>query len=431
MTDEHEYPSTGGVTFFSTSFLKSWPDCKMRAVLNQDRRKEEGDTDDEGANPLLFGTVIHNVAERYHEALLREDGPPPDPEELFDEEWKRSPLADYDYFDFGRSEIDAFLERTLFHRTGETIATELHFVYDARFHRVYVVDDVFSEDGDVEKAVQEVRDAGGVPIVSRIDRVDLVSEESVVEVFDYKTNFRPFTRDEVDDSVQLAVYALAAHAMWPEYTQDGVRCCFDLLRHGRFWTSFGPEELIMWRAYLCATWDQVQNTDRALPHVNRYCPTCDWRYRCPEYASVIEDPEHVVPVEEERGEDEPLPMWMRRKYTEYERLKSAAKVLDRRARAIQETLQTAIIEDGDGRPIAIGEDEELYLQANPRYEYPVHDVWRVLEDHEALSLLKQAIRISRPTLEKVLKGRSEIMGAVQPLLETSFVSPTLRTRKKK
>jgi RecB family exonuclease len=64
---------------------------------------------------------------------------------------------------------------------------------------------------------------GSSSAIGCIDRVNRVNDETI-EVVDYKTNRAIFTREEVDDSLQLSLYEVRApHG--PRRCGSRSRCC--------------------------------------------------------------------------------------------------------------------------------------------------------------------------------------------------------------
>jgi hypothetical protein len=92
----------------------------------------------EGSDPTRFGSIVHDVCEAFHEVQMSGRGELPAPIDLFEEIWAEHKLADFEYFLLGRTEIEAFLDRTLYERNGDTIATELPFLYDVKTGRIWV-----------------------------------------------------------------------------------------------------------------------------------------------------------------------------------------------------------------------------------------------------------------------------------------------------
>lgn len=133
-------------------------------------------------------------------------------------------------------------------------------------------------------------DVGGLSLRGVIDLVEQEADGSIT-VVDYKTNRGLYSRQEVEESLQLGIYALAASVLYPGRE---VRLAYDMLRHGvRMHTSRTPEQLDNVRRYVETIAARIEGwktggPDSYSPTVNRFCSWCDFRDRCPAYASALE-----------------------------------------------------------------------------------------------------------------------------------------------
>jgi len=133
---------------------------------------------------------------------------------------------------------------------------------------------------------QEFRLAiGRFTLLGFIDRVDLLDERTA-HVVDYKTNRLLFTDEQLAESLQMSVYALAVRQLWPWV--ERVEMSFVMLRHGRRQsTTRTADELADAAAYVEAVAEQMERAKVFPPHLNPNCPYCDFRDRCPAYARVL------------------------------------------------------------------------------------------------------------------------------------------------
>ena len=153
--------------------------------------------------------------------------------------------------------------------------------------RRFVADEGVLDHRDVLAIEKEFRlQVGGFEVLGFIDRVNR-TEDDGVEVVDYKSNRQIFSRDEVDTSLQLSLYAAAAKQLWP--WAKHVRLTFHMLRHGlRLQTERTEEQL---QAALEYTTSLGQATERARefpPRLNTNCVWCDHKLQCPAYAAALQ-----------------------------------------------------------------------------------------------------------------------------------------------
>jgi len=149
---------------------------------------------------------------------------------------------------------------------------------------------------------------GEFQVLGYIDRVDWVDDETAL-VSDYKSNRLLFTREEVDTSLQLSLYAIAAQRIWPWAKK--VKLSFWMLRHAvKQETLRTPEQLADALAYVEVLGRQMETATDFPPRLGPNCAYCDHRHQCPAYAAALEgkreficaNPEDLEAVARERQE---------------------------------------------------------------------------------------------------------------------------------
>ncbi len=263
MTDATPGRATFKNEYLSYSRLDRYAACPMAFKLHYiDKRRAEPGV------PLKFGKLIHAVLE----VLVREHmegervGPLSEDRaiELYREGWAKAGLAGLDVFQEGLSILGDFVrdQGVLDHK--DVLAIEKEF-------RIAV---------------------GPFTVLGFIDRVDWVDDETV-EVIDYKTNRLLFTRDEVDASLQLSLYDLAARQLWP--WAKNVKLTFNMLRHGiRQTTERTPEQLEAACTYVETLGRQTEAAAEFPARLNPNCVWCDHKQDCPAYAGALEGRRDVV-----------------------------------------------------------------------------------------------------------------------------------------
>ncbi len=211
--------------------------------------------------PLRFGKAIHAVLERLLREVIEEERTGPLSEaravELLQEAWIAEELSGVDVFEEGTSILKTFVrdQGIVDHRDVLSVEKEFHL-------RV-----------------------GYFTVLGFIDRVDRVDDETI-EIIDYKTNRQLFTRDEVDTSLQMSLYQLAARRLWPWAKR--VKLTFWMLRHGiRQETSRTTDQLDAALAYMETLGKQTEAATEFPPRLNSNCAYCDHRRQCPAYADAL------------------------------------------------------------------------------------------------------------------------------------------------
>jgi hypothetical protein len=243
---------------------------------------------------------------------------------------------------------------------------------------------------------------GDYRIVGKMDRVDRA--DGVVRVRDYKTARVPMTREEVEGSLQLAIYDLAAHELWPGAKR--VELEIELLRHGTvIRTSRTDAQREATREYILATIAKIEAAARAggemATRPTIQCATCDHRSQCSEYARalagkrtfVCTDHDDLVAVSREREE-----------------VAALVKVLIGRKEALEAILKAQLREHDELRVGGM-----RYSLGTATYaEYPVDATLEAIEHATAMhrgELLERLASIGAPAVRKLL---AEVVPALAP-----------------
>ena len=318
--------------------------------------------------PLRFGKLIHAVVERLvREAVVDERSGPLSEDRaltLYREAWTAEGLAGVDVFQEGLEILQRFVrdQGVLEHR--DVLAVEKEF-------RLPV---------------------GPFTVLGYIDRVDCVDGETV-EIIDYKTNRLLFSRDEVDSSLQMSLYDLAARRLWPWVKK--VKLTFWMLRHGiRQQTERTPEQLNGALAYVETLGKQTEIATHYPPRLNTNCSYCDHRSNCPAYADALrgkreflcEDLADLEAVAREREEVARL-----------------AKALYARKEELEDILKAHLKEQDQ---LVLG-GVRYRMYATTSLDYPIEPTLTLLGDATGLAreaLLEKLGAIDKKALDALLKS---------------------------
>jgi len=247
----------------SYSRLSRYEQCPLSYRLHYiDKRKAEPGV------PLKFGALVHAVLETLVREHVQDERTEPLSEEraleLYRKGWADEGLSGIAIFEEGLQILQAFVRD--------------HGELDHR---------------DVLAVEKEFRlPIGRFTVLGFIDRVDCVDDETV-EVIDYKTNRVLFTRDEVDHSLQMSLYHLAAQRLWPWAKK--VRLTFHMLRHGiRMQTERTADQLDTARAYVETLGAMTEEATEFPARLNPNCIYCDHRAHCPAYADALKGKRDVI-----------------------------------------------------------------------------------------------------------------------------------------
>jgi RecB family exonuclease len=317
--------------------------------------------------PLQFGKLMHAVLE----VLVREHmeneltGPLSEDRavELYREGWAKAGLTGMEVFQEGLDIIADFVrdQGQLDHRN--VLAIEKEF-------RLQV---------------------GRFTVLGFIDRVDWVDDETV-EVIDLKTNRMLFTRDEVDHSLQMSLYHLAARELWP--WAKNIRLTFHMLRHGvRMRTERTEEQLEAARVYVETLGTMTEEATEFPARLNSNCVYCDHRQDCPAYADALKGkPEFIC---EDTSDLEAVAK-------EREEVARLAKILYSRKSELDGVIK-AHLEDHDELLV----DGVRYKMFNTKkLEYPFEATLRVLETATGLprdELVCRIAAVNKKAVDQLVK----------------------------
>lgn len=270
----------------------------------------------------------------------------------------------------------------------------------------------------------------GDTLIGFIDIVER-DEDGRLVVKDYKTNRAMYTREEVDESMQLGIYAMAAAEMWPG---ESARLCYDMLRHGfQQYTERTPEQLATLARYLgtlaarVAGWEQTADSAGHYPAtLNKLCGWCQHRTLCPEYAQAMDTGE----LEEIDPQDwDALGL-------ERERMAAVEKAAKGRRYEIDTLIKTRCKEDGE---VLAGGRVYRLSKTTQRTHQPakVAEVLAEVLGEDSAHWLAQVSTVSKDKLRRVIKA-ADLDRSGQLLLEarldgvaTSRSSAMLRSSKAK
>lgn len=250
-------------THLSFSRLQRFEQCPLAFKLHYiDKRKAEPGV------PLRFGKAVHAVLEALvGEAIAtRTTGPLSEARvvELWGQAWAQADLVGVDLFAEGLAMLKQFVRDEGVLEPTTVLAIEKEF-------RLQI---------------------GGFTVLGFMDRVNWLDDETL-EIVDYKTNHQLFTRDEVDASLQMSLYELAARQLWPWVKT--VRLTFWMLRHGiKQKTSRTAEDLEAAEAYVATIGRQTETATAFPARLHSGCTYCDHRSACPAYAEVIDGSKEIV-----------------------------------------------------------------------------------------------------------------------------------------
>jgi RecB family exonuclease len=337
---------------------------------------------------LKFGKAVHWVLEQLlaehvlvgHEAALPMDHAL----DLWRVAWTNSDLSGVGLFKDGEEMIRAFVRREGVVRPTNVLGVERKF-------RLRI---------------------GAFVVVGSMDRVDRVND-TTIRVRDYKTNQAVFSKDEVEDSLQLSLYQMAAQAIWPWATT--IELEFHMLRQDlRLRTSRTSEQLESARRYIEAVGTKTESTTEFPAKLRPTCVTCDYRTKCDEYAGALKENRPIVAV------DLADLTAVAKEREEFARI---AKIAAARKAEMEDVLR-ARLEDQDH--LELGGIRYSFQNA-ASVEYPLEPTLAVLEKATGLSRVDLVMRLASIEKDALAALLKELSGSL-PRPKVTLLKAELEAR---
>ena len=238
----------------------------------------------------------------------------------------------------------------------------------------------------------------GVPLIGAMDKIVEV-DDNTIGVVDYKTSKFAMSGAELRSDVQLSMYDLVAHIMYPQYTKRVL--VMDYLRSKPVFSYRTDQEREEFTKFLSQIYQSILDTDEEdlKPSLNKFCSNCDYRSYCPAYSQVLDGLEKKYVSAELLNDGELI--------TEWEDVKNKKKVLEERERELKMVVSDRIRTSGENLR---GDGKMLIVRQNSRVMYdrdmvfkniPSADWRKVTTVHK--KGLEDYLRNERPDLSKKIR----------------------------
>jgi len=389
--------------YVSISKMDTYTHCPFRFHEQYMEHKDNKDSDN-GNIFTWFGTILHHVMDRTSTAWV-ENGIALNPIALYDDEWKKqTDLTDPGMYKEGRNLIIAyFKEHSIGSTSYKTIVTELE--WRGKFSEIF--DDVPDELKDVQFGCQ-------FDYIGEID-----SETAILK--DYKSNRHPFTRIELEDSIQLQVYEIIARKLYPQYKKWITG--YEMFRFG--WQQCpqrSGEDLYAMSRYVINTATQILHDSTWKQTLNDYCGYCQLRHKCDEYCDFVNDPMRKIDTIKTDMTNMASVNASREQYTTFEKILKGRK--DECAKIIKKNIEQSVIA---GQKCVIG-DKELYLQAQSRPTYNCSAVRTVMATAGKTNELEKCMTINKTKLDKLAKSDPALALKLTSCIEEGYSAPYIMSR---
>jgi hypothetical protein len=253
----------------------------------------------------------------------------------------------------------------------------------------------------------------GFNVTGKIDKI--CKNGAKVIVTDYKTGGWFLSTKDLQDDLQLGIYALAiAKVIYPGIDLANLELELDYLKGPSITITKTKEELADLEQYLINTFKQMVNTRVYEPTPNTFCPSCQIKKMCPSYKQALEG-------------DEVLQSYEAKEYAKvygFKKLYEAKiKILNGELEKIKTLFMNAL---RNGEKILV-EDKELYLDGYKRNWFPTIEAKKILEQYGLWS--DNLIHLQNEELYLLEEKDPELKKALEAIKKVSIGDPQVQERK--
>jgi RecB family exonuclease len=234
----------------------------------------------------------------------------------------------------------------------------------------------------------------GVKIKGFIDRIDRVDDDTIC-IVDYKTNRMLFSREELDNDLQMTVYGNVVRKEYPDI--KNVQYQFDMLRYGfPLITSRTAQELEDGAYYVKVLKKRIEKKKKFPAKLGVLCHWCDYKSICYAFQAALEDGASDFGMQ--------VPMDLEKLAEEREKAATLKGIADRRQKELDYVL-SAHIDNSEEGELIIG-DRKYKLAQRITKGYPRDATLKLLSETlkiEISFLDKKLTAIGTRNLNKLIK----------------------------
>lgn len=391
--------------YLSISKISTYQQCPYK--FKEIYMTHDGVDDDDNGNVYTwFGTILHEVMDRSTKAW-EDNGIKINPLVLYDEAWRENQLSDLTMYKEGR---DLILEWFRIHPIGslpyKTLSTE------------------FEWRGKLSEIMENVpKELENMYFGCQFDYVGELDETTAI-LKDYKSNRRPYTAVDLEDSLQLQMYEIILRKVYPQYTNWITG--YELFRFG--WQQCGErsvEDLEAIKSFVINIGMQIVNDTKFDQTLNGLCGYCNLRHKCKRYCDFVNDPKREIDTIKVDTTDMVAVNEAREQFGTLERIVKGRK--DELSAIVKIEVENSVVK---GEKLVI-DGKELYLQAQSRPTYNYYSVRDVMAVQGKAGLLESCITINKTKLDKIAKEDPQLAMMLTQCTVEGFSAPYLLQRKAK
>jgi putative RecB family exonuclease len=253
----------------------------------------------------------------------------------------------------------------------------------------------------------------GVPLMGAIDKIIELDEETLL-IVDYKTSKTAPTTNQLKTDIQLSLYDLVAHKLWPGYKR--IILSLDVLKSEMVYSYRTDAEREEFNNYLVNLYEEMLdfNEESIKQDLNIFCPWCDFKEYCSSYKEACNKSDYKF-LSMTNTPDIEL-------YNEWEKIKNTIKILEMREKEISSVLIEKIKREQQN--INLGE-KELIIRQSSRTNYNTKDISDIVPHSDFIGL----VNINKKAVDNYVEVNPVVKEAVEKASYTNYTSPFLATKK--
>lgn len=264
-----------------------------------------------------------------------------------------------------------------------------------------------------ENGGHDVTSEFGVPLMGAIDKVEELSEDTII-IIDYKTSKTAPTSSQMKTDIQLSLYDLVARKMFPQYKR--VILALDLLKSEMLYTYRTDEQRKAFEHYLKVVYEQMLDLkeENVKASLNAFCPWCDFKDYCSTYQSACKKSDYTFLPTMQYDNDQLISEWGM--------VKSVKKILESRERELGMVIMEKIKSNASNLK---GDNKEIYIRQNSSTNYNLKTIADTVPTEDFPSL----VNLNKKAVETYIDMNPSIKEIIQDSSTTNYTTPFLAERK--
>lgn len=206
-----------------------------------------------------------------------------------------------------------------------------------------------------------------------IDLIE-VDDDGTMNIIDYKSGNWIYHREELEDSLQLMMYAIA---VWDEWRPKTINIGYDMIKFNRIACRVTKSDMINTIKRIKNIKSMIENCKNPISELSQKCSWCNTRYKCNAFMSLSEHEQDFFVI---KSED------IGRNVREFNRLQNIEKAVKTKKDELKGNIENAIsnhdepvLDLGDIKARLIYSKEQVYDPGVVASLIPIEDIGLVMD----------------------------------------------------